>query len=250
MTDGEGRAKMRWLFALVALALTSVGVSACGNAMRAATAPRSRVANSNGAARISSTLNGSHLEEDEDDDDEGEGAGTNTGSSSHDSESANSYSINNKYDNDADFDNDQIKDREYYDKDDGMVAAFGHNAGPSEGKELTALVRSYEADSATGDGAAACALMYRLLARTIPESYGRPPGPPALRGTTCQAVMDKLFRQLHKQLIRKFQIMGVRVKGNLAYVLMGAPTLPAGYMSLKREAGSWKISAMLSGPLP
>jgi hypothetical protein len=223
---------MRWLFTLAALTLAGVGVSSCGDATHSTAAPGSRV-NHGSAATISSTPNGSRLEGDEDDDDSPSG-----------------YTGSTKYDNDADFDNDRIKDREYYDSDDNLITAFGQAASPSESNELTALVRRYEADAAAGDGATACSLMAPLLARTIPEDYGRPPGPPELRGTNCQAVMVKLFRQRHKQLIGKFRVVGVRVDGNLAYVLMGSSTSPASYMTLKREAGSWKINSMLSGPLP
>ncbi|MGC2374862.1 MAG: hypothetical protein WA484_13400 [Solirubrobacteraceae bacterium] len=134
---------------------------------------------------------------------------------------------------------------------DGPVRSFGHAAGVADNQAVAELVRRYYAAAAAHDDARACSLTYYILAESIPEEYGGPPGPQYLRGaSTCQAVLSRVFEHFHTQLIDPPQVTGVRVNGDVAYALLAWRTLPAGYMQVRREGRSWKIDRVLAASLP
>ena len=78
-----------------------------------------------------------------------------------------------------------------YDSDDNSIHFFGHAAGAAEERTATAFVKRYYAAAAAGNGARACSLLSTEIAGSVVEQYGRPPGPPGLRGTSCAVVMSK-----------------------------------------------------------
>jgi hypothetical protein len=233
---------MRSLPALVAIALLGLLVSACGGSGKGegsasqtsstATATAAKGAPAPGASTASSAATGSFMG-DEDDDDT---ASNNTG--------------NSKYDNDADFDNDTIKSKGYYDGDDGGIRSYGHAASAADKRAIAALVKRYYAAAAASDGAKACPLMYSTLQEAIPEDYGQPPGPAYARGKTCAVVMSKLFAHVHSRLAGAFEMTGVRVDGREARALLGSRTTPARFILATRERGAWKIDELLGQPLP
>jgi hypothetical protein len=113
------------------------------------------------------------------------------------------HSRQGRSDNDGDGDNG---------KDDN---GWGHAASPVDRQAVVGLLKRYYAVATAGDAAAGCALIYSLLAEEVPELYGEPPGPPSLRGSTCEEVVSKLFRQKHRQLVvdsATLEVIGVRVK--------------------------------------
>lgn len=228
---------MRPLLALMVSALLVLAAGACGgsgtgarSASRTAasgTAPGTAQASTAGATPTQDSLRG-----DEDDD-----------------ESAADQTGNNRYDNDADFDNDTHENAGYLDSDDSSIQAFGQAPSAVEDRAIAALVSRYFAAAAAGDGAKACPLIYSLLAEAIPEDFGRSPGPAYARGKTCAVVMSKIFKHDHAQLAG-VQVTGVRVSGNEARALLGSKALPAGSILLRREHRAWKMDALLSEPLP
>jgi hypothetical protein len=235
---------MRPLLASLAISLLSVSLSACGgsgngagsasqtSSKAAATAAKGG-APAAGASTTPAAAAGSFMGDEDDD----ESASNQTpGDSSND--------------NDADFDNDTIKSKGYYDGDDGAIRGFGHAAiAPEEGASA-ALDTRYSGAAAASDGARACPLIYSTFEEAIPEDYGQPPGPAYARGKTCAVVMSKLFKHAHSQLAGGFEVTGVRVKGGEARVLLGSRTVPAGFVTVRRERGAWKIEALLGEPLP
>jgi hypothetical protein len=146
---------------------------------------------------------------------------------------------------------DDYKGESHYDSDDRGVRSFGHAASAPDRRALTALVQRYYAAAAAENGAKACNLTYFILVETIPEDYARPVGPRYLSGAkTCQAVLSLVFEHFHTQLTQPMEVTGVRVSGNMAYVLLGWTTMPAGFMEAKREGKAWKIDRVLAAPLP
>lgn len=126
--------------------------------------------------------------------------------------------------------------------------AYGHPASAADKRAVTALVKRYYTAAAAGNGARACSLIYSLFAEDIPEVYGEPPGPPALRGSTCATVMSKLFRQNHHQLmvdLAELKVTDVRVKRRHALALLGFKTTPPRDIRVHRERGAWKIDEVL-----
>lgn len=232
--------KMRLLPALVAIALLGPVVSACGGSgkgqgsdSQTSSETAANVAKGGAPAPDASTAATGSFMGDEDDDDT---ASNNTG--------------NSKYDNDADFDNDTIKNKGYYDGDDGAIRRFGHAANATDSRVIAALVKRYYAAAVASDGPKACPLMYSRLEEAIPEDYGQPPGPSYARGKTCAVVMSKIFAHAHNQLTGGFTVTGVRIKGREARALLGSRTLPAGFVVVTRERGAWKINELIGQPLP
>lgn len=145
-----------------------------------------------------------------------------------------------KSDNDGDGDNGDDDDR------------WGHAASEADREAVVALVKRYYGFAAAGDGGAGCALIYSLLAEEIPELYGEPPGPPSLRGGTCAAVMSKVFKQKHRQLVAdtaSIDVIGVRAKRLRGLALLRFKGSPERDIPVHREHNAWKINALLDGGL-
>jgi hypothetical protein len=226
------------------IVLLGVGFGACGGSGKGASSASqataaSAAATSKGdapAQGVSTTPSAavSSFEGDEDDDET----------------ASNHTSTSNRYDNDADLDDDAIKNKGYYDGDDSVVSASGRAASVAEERAVAAVVKRYYAAAAASDGAKACRLIYSTLREAIPEDYGQPPGPAYSRGKTCAVVMSKTFAHSHSQLVGGLTVTGVRVEGREARVLLGSRTLPASFILVRRERGAWKISELLGQPLP
>lgn len=135
------------------------------------------------------------------------------------------------------------------DVDDAQILGFGRAAGVLEAATVTALVKRYYARAAAGDGAEGCMMLYSTIAESIVESYGRPPGPPALRGKTCATVMSKLYGQRHRELAEaasKLRVAGVRVKGDQGLALLSLGGVSEPHVLVRREDGAWKIDVLFA----
>jgi hypothetical protein len=172
------------------------------------------------------------------------------------------YERADKY-NDADNDDSNLpKDRDndsdnssgsYFDSDDNSVREFGHAANAADAHAITALVKRYYAAGAAEQGARACSMLALPIARSVPEVLGRPPGPPYLRGSTCAAVMTKVFEKNHRQVsayAARLEVNGVRLADGLGLVILDFKTLPGREVEISRENGAWRIEALLDRELP
>jgi hypothetical protein len=152
-------------------------------------------------------------------------------------------------DNDAD-----SKGHTRYDSDDKKVLDFGHAVSASDRAPLTALIRRYYAAAAAQDGAKACSMLYSVYAETLPEDYGAsPPGPAYARGTTCAAVMTKVFTHSHKQIVArlpKLEVSRIRIEGRHGIAILRFGAMSAQEIQLEREGRSWKILALAGNELP
>jgi hypothetical protein len=137
----------------------------------------------------------------------------------------------------------------YRDKDDNVVA-FGPAASAVDRRSLAVFAKRYYAAAVAADGAKACAMIYPTLANAVVEDYGRPPGPPYLRGKTCSAVMKRLFTHSRASLTTDFTVTDVRVRGNRGYVLLGSRKIPATVLYARRQHGTWKATALIGTSLP
>jgi hypothetical protein len=146
----------------------------------------------------------------------------------------------------------------YRDGDDGTVLGYGREAGAADGRAVEDLVERYYAAAASGDGATACALTEPAFAMTIAvhheEELGSnaPAGAGALlRGaTTCPTVLSRLFKRLHAELAAPVRVTGVRIEGRYGYALVGSATLPATFVAVGHETGSWQVEGLLGRPVP
>jgi hypothetical protein len=145
---------------------------------------------------------------------------------------------------DADNDDDNPSNS-HYDGDD----YFGQAASAADKRAVAALVKRYYTAAAAGDGAAACSLVYAIVAEAVPEEFNSS----ALRGKTCAVVATKLFKQRHQQLatdLAKLQVTGVRVKGRRGWVLLSFGEMFERRMLVHREGGAWKIETLLNVGVP
>jgi hypothetical protein len=129
---------------------------------------------------------------------------------------------------------------------------WGHAASAADRRDIVALVKRYYAIAAAGDGARACAILYSLFAEEVPETYGEPPGDPALRGKTCAAVMSKVFKQRRRQLIQEapsLKVIGVRIRGLRGLALLSFRGIGERDILVHREKRLWRIDALLDGGL-
>lgn len=152
---------------------------------------------------------------------------------------------------DNDNDNPTPASYDFPDGDDRATFAYGHSASPAAVRAIAGVIGRYYAAAAVDDGAAACSLLLPSLARSVPETYGGPGGPPYLRGIkTCQADLSKLFRHFYRELDRAPTMVEARVKGATAQAVLDSETMRASSVFLMRQGGSWKIAAPLGEPLP
>lgn len=145
--------------------------------------------------------------------------------------------------------NDRDNDGDHND-DDGKVLYFGHPAAPADRRDSVALVTGYFSAAAAEDGARACTMLVPFIAESVPEDYGHTPG---LEGHTCAAVLTKLFRVHHPELVMKqatLRIMTVRVEGDRALVVFDFPKIPeVRQITERRVNGRWRLLDLLDGIL-
>ena len=168
-----------------------------------------------------------------------------------DDESGPTYTTSSPNDNDADFDDDRGEGKHgYRDPDDASVLARGHAPSAVEAAALAAVAKRYFAAAAARDGAAACALLVPGMASSVPEDYGRPPGPAYLRGASCAAVMTRLFEHERAKYAGATQVTSERLAGPQAWVFVGSRTMTARYLTLEREGRSWRVVGLVGTTLP
>jgi hypothetical protein len=217
------RGGMKLLGALLAIALSGIGLVACGGASKQSNSKASTVAAT--TAPVAATTESS-------------------------SSASTQVQGSPPKDRDKDADN---PTRSYFDKDDNDILAYGQNATTSDTRAMAAVVRRYYAAAVKDDGAGGCSAIYSLVAESIPEDYGQPPGPPSLSGKTCAVVMTKMFKQNSRQFgpdPARSRIIAARVLGNRGYAVLGAHTRPERYILMHREFGTWKVQSLVDSELP
>jgi hypothetical protein len=134
---------------------------------------------------------------------------------------------------------------------DDSIASYGRDATGQEREATAGLVTNYYAAVVTHDGTKACSLLLGSLAHAVPEDYGKPPGPPALRGKTCKSVLTKLATNVPGQSLRALRstkVTGVRLKGANGFVQLRSSAMPTGEIFVERESGHWKVASLIGRP--
>ena len=127
------------------------------------------------------------------------------------------------------------------------IAGYGRAVDAANAEAIATLVRRYYAAAAAENGALACSLTYYIEVETLPERYGGPPGPRWLSGaSTCPALLSRVFKHFHSQLVGPVNVMAVRVKKGVAEALVSFPGLPDGVVKARREGGLWKVDGLLA----
>jgi hypothetical protein len=129
---------------------------------------------------------------------------------------------------------------------------YGHPANAADMRAIALLLKRYYTAAAADDGKTACSLLYSLLAEEIPELYGEPPGPKALKGKTCAVVMAKFFKQHEKQLPSQavsINVTTVRIKRLRGLAIMSFKSMPRRDIAVHREHKVWKVGELLDTEL-
>lgn len=153
---------------------------------------------------------------------------------------------------DGDKDNDSPGSSRY-DSDNDEVLTFGPAADPVDRAAIGALIKSYYAAAAAGDGRRACSLTYWLFAESIVEEHHRGKGPRSLRGNTCAQISSKLFAQRHRELtedVAALEVAAVQVKRKQGFVLVRFGKKRERIVLVHRDNGVWEMNVLLdNGPL-
>jgi hypothetical protein len=131
---------------------------------------------------------------------------------------------------------------------DDDAAAYGYPAGEVDRRAVSKLVEAYYAAAAADDGKAACSLIVSTLARAVAEDYGRPPGPPAIRGNSCHVVLTKLFKRIPGQpasVLARTQVTGVRVYRDRGFALLHSSAMAHGEVAVTREGSRWRLEWLI-----
>ncbi|MGC2374842.1 MAG: hypothetical protein WA484_13295 [Solirubrobacteraceae bacterium] len=146
------------------------------------------------------------------------------------------------YRNDRDNDGDNNDDDE-------QILDFGHTADAADNRAITALVTRYYAAAAAEDGTGACSLLTPFIAESVVEDYRHT----SLNGKSCPAVMSKLFKRQHREILSKnatLKVMRVGIEGNSSLVVLDFPTIPeVREITVRRSANTWTILSLLDGIL-
>lgn len=153
-------------------------------------------------------------------------------------------------DNDPSLDYQRDDNRDYHDKDDGRAGLpYGEMASASEARAISGIVKRYYTTLARGDSSSACMQVVPILAKATALDDGKL-GPPYLRGSkSCAQVMRRLSEHYRSQLAVPVVVTGVRVKGDEAFAELGSERLLAGWTTLRREDGIWRMAQLFMGKL-
>jgi hypothetical protein len=141
--------------------------------------------------------------------------------------------------------NDRDNDGDHND-DDAVTLGFGHAANAADRRESVALVTRYFAAAVAANGVTGCALLVPFVAESVVEDDGHSPG---LFGSSCAAVLAKLFKLHHRELVAKqatMKVIEVRVRGDRALAILDFPNIPEVRQIDERRVGdSWKLLQLL-----
>jgi hypothetical protein len=222
--DGEA-IEMKTLLALLAIALLSVGVDACGGAAKGT----GSTSTSSSSATTASPAK--------------------TAASTAPARALTKADVDKDNDIGAPFDDNNHE-----------ALTYGHAANATDTRAVSEMVKRYYAAALRGDGATACAMIVSSLAKAVVEDYGPgSPGPEYLRsGKTCPAIMALLFKYLHAQFsaeVPKLKVARVRLRvtpgfGTHGFAIMSFGTLPERELAVDREGNTWKAQALIDIELP
>jgi hypothetical protein len=122
----------------------------------------------------------------------------------------------------------------------------GTEAGQPDRRMIAALIKSYYAAAAAGNGVEACPILHRTARETLAEGHG---SSTQARANACATGATSFFRQQHQILltdrVTTMTIVDIRLTGRLAIALVGFRNAPIGMLRLEREGAQWKLLSLL-----
>jgi hypothetical protein len=131
------------------------------------------------------------------------------------------------------------------------MLSFGHTAGAADQRAIVVAVKRYYATAAAGNGNEGCSLLAPSVAGAVASDYGRTR---YLAGRSCPAIVSKLFRRRHHELVLDrdtLVVLPARVSGDLAVALLSTTeSSREAQIVLRSVHGRWRPAALLDGPRP
>jgi hypothetical protein len=154
------------------------------------------------------------------------------------------------HDNDPQLDYQQETNNSYHDSDDiHILSSYGQLAVPTVRDAVTKVVDRYYAAIATNHGSLACSLVLPVLVTATPLDAGKL-GPAYLHGAkTCAQVIRLLSRHFRTSFRTPVVVTGVRNNGEYALAELGSKTMPAAWITVRNEHGTWRIAQLFGGPV-
>jgi hypothetical protein len=149
---------------------------------------------------------------------------------------------------DRDGDREAIDSPRYFDSDEASVGVSARSAGLHDRRAIARLVRGYFAAARAGNGAAACRLIRRDVAASLPHAV-----PPYARGRTCPPIMARLFAVNRVQLVAEAaRLVHVHayVKGDEGWALVTFRGLATRGFPVAHETRIWKLGTVFDQELP
>lgn len=145
-------------------------------------------------------------------------------------------------------------DRDPESNDDDTVLKYGHAADTADKRAVTAVVMSYYAAAADGNGSEGCRLIYPAVVELILENSNAPSARASQLSAGCPPILSKMFDQHRQSFVAQLatlQVTGVRVEEEKALALLRfASTLEPRKLELHREGKMWKIWSLFDTGLP
>lgn len=157
----------------------------------------------------------------------------------------------------ADTKADRDRDNDFSSYDDvnhDEILDYAKAANATNKRKITALVKRYYLAAAAEDGSRACSMLFRPVAKAVPEDQGTsPPGPAYMQGKTCPAVVTLMFKHFHDQIMTELpalKVTRVRLEHDHGLVVLTFGAMPERQTSVHREGYSWKMSALIDSEMP
>ena len=148
---------------------------------------------------------------------------------------------------DGDADNDSLG-MGRLDSDNDAIPTFGRTASTAERGAITSLFRRFYTAAAAGRGAAACSMLYWLVAEELVEEHSRGRGPAARRGVTCAQIAKKIFREHHRELVSdvtELRVTIIQLRRNRGWAVLDFAPARELLGTVQREGAGWKLGSLL-----
>jgi hypothetical protein len=128
-----------------------------------------------------------------------------------------------------------------------LLNSYGPPATPPETRPIAALVKRYYAAAAAGDSTAVCSMLRSSFAEELGQGDAKGA---ASCAAAIRPLLAQQHDQLTADQVSTMVLIGARLKGDLGIAVLGFQHAPESTILVEREAGAWKIGELLGNELP
>jgi hypothetical protein len=130
------------------------------------------------------------------------------------------------------------------------VRGYGTKADAAAETAIATAVKDFYAAKSAGDGATACALLARPAREALIDTLARSG---RLEGKGCPAILASLLADQdprYRDRIAGVEVTGARVREDRGLALIEIEAIPEEVIPVRREDGSWKVTALAGSEIP